>query len=98
MKLEPIGDRFLVEPIEDEKTTDSGILLVKTTDKPSRGRVVAVGTGMTTAYGVSVYPLVEVRDVVHYTRWGGATLEHEGRKLLVMRNDDVLAVEVDDAE
>ena len=93
MKLKPLGDRLIVQAIEEEETTASGIVLPDTAkEKPSRGKVVAVGDGKWDEDGEKRIPLdVEEGDEVLYSKYGGTEVNVEGEDLLVLRESDVLA-------
>ena len=93
MKLKPLGDRLIVQAIEEDETTASGIFLPETAkEKPSRGKVVAVGDGKWDEDGEKRIPLdVEEGDEVLYSKYGGTEVNVEGEELLVLRESDVLA-------
>ena len=92
MNLQPLGDRLIVEALEDEETTASGIVLPDTAkEKPQKGKVVAVGDGALNEDG-SRRPLdVAEGDEVLYSKYGGTEVTVEGDDLLVLRESDVLA-------
>ena len=94
MDLQPLGDRLIVEAIEEEATTSSGIVLPDTAkEKPQRGKVLAVGDGKWDEDGEKRIPLdVSEGDEVLYSKYGGTEVKVEGDDLLVLREDDVLAV------
>ncbi|MDP9133788.1 MAG: co-chaperone GroES [Actinomycetota bacterium] len=93
MKLKPLGDRLIVQAIEEDETTASGIFLPETAkEKPSRGKVVAVGDGKWDEDGEKRIPLdVSEGDEVLYSKYGGTEVTVEGEELLVLRESDVLA-------
>ena len=93
MKLKPLGDRLIVQAIEEDETTASGIFLPETAkEKPSRGKVIAVGDGKWDEDGEKRIPLdVEEGDEVLYSKYGGTEVNVEGEDLLVLRESDVLA-------
>jgi chaperonin GroES len=93
MKLKPLGDRVIVQAIEEEETTASGIVLPDTAkEKPQRGKVLAVGEGKWDEDGEKRIPLdVDEGDEVLYSKYGGTEIEVEGEDLLVLRESDVLA-------
>ena len=93
MKLKPLGDRLIVKAIEEEATTASGIFLPETAkEKPSRGKVIAVGDGKWDEDGEKRIPLdVSEGDEVLYSKYGGTEVTIEGDELLVLRESDVLA-------
>jgi chaperonin GroES len=91
MKLKPLGDRVLVQPVEEEETTASGIVLPDTAkEKPQKGKVLAVGDGK--LEDGSRVPLdVSAGDEVLYSKYGGTEITVDGDDLLVLRESDVLA-------
>ena len=92
MKLKPLGDRLIVQVVEEEETTASGIVLPDTAkEKPQRGKVVAVGDGKLDEDGDRIPVDVSEGDEVLYSKNGGTEIEVEGEDLLVLRESDVLA-------
>ena len=93
MNLKPLGDRVIVQAIEEEETTASGIVLPDTAkEKPQKGKVVAVGEGAWDDDGEKRIPLdVKVGDTVLYSKYGGTEIKIDGEELLVLRESDVLA-------
>jgi chaperonin GroES len=93
MKLKPLGDRLIVQAIEEDETTASGIVLPDTAkEKPQRGKVLAVGEGRFDEDGDKRIPLdVAEGDEVLYSKYGGTEITVEGDDLLVLRESDVLA-------
>jgi chaperonin GroES len=93
MNLQPLGDRLIVEVLEEEETTVSGIVLPDTAkEKPQRGKVLAVGDGRWDEDGEKRIPLdVSNGDEVLYSKYGGTEVIVEGEDLLVLRESDVLA-------
>ena len=93
MNLQPLGDRLIVEILEEEETTVSGIVLPDTAkEKPQRGEVIAVGDGRYDEDGEKRIPLdVQAGDKVLYSKYGGTEIKVEGEDLLVLRESDVLA-------
>ena len=93
MKLKPLGDRLIVQAIEEDETTASGIFLPETAkEKPSRGKVIAVGDGKWDEDGEKRIPLdVAEGDEVLYSKYGGTEIKVDGEELLVLRESDVLA-------
>lgn len=93
MKLKPLGDRLVVEPKEREETTASGIILPETAkEKPQEGQVLATGPGRRDDNGKRVEMDVEVGDMVLYAKYAGTEVKLEGKKLLILKESDVLAV------
>jgi chaperonin GroES len=93
MKLKPLGDRLIVQAIEEEQTTASGLVLPDTAkEKPQKGKVLAVGDGKYDEDGEKRIPLdVAVGDEVLYSKYGGTEIKVDGEDLLVLRESDVLA-------
>ena len=93
MNLKPLGDRLIVQAIEEATTTASGIVLPETAkEKPQKGKVVAVGDGAWDEDGEKRIPLdVAEGDEVLYSKYGGTEVKVDGADLLVLRESDVLA-------
>jgi chaperonin GroES len=92
MKLKPLGDRLLVKPSDEEETTASGIVLPDTAkEKPSKGKVLAVGDGAVKEDGTRQPIDVSEGDEVLYSKYGGTEVTVEGDDLLVLRESDVIA-------
>lgn len=90
-RLEPLGDRVIVEPTKPEEVTKSGLYIPPTAqDSTQQGAVIAVGPG-TYEKGELVPIPLKPGDVVLYGRYSGTEIELDGRKLLVLREGDVLA-------
>ena len=91
MKLKPLGDRVIVQPVEEEETTASGIVLPDTAkEKPQKGKVLAVGDGKVED-GNRIPLDVSEGDEVLYSKYGGTDIVVDGEDLLVLRESDVLA-------
>jgi chaperonin GroES len=93
MKIRPLHDRILVKRLEEERTSKGGIIIPDTaTEKPIQGKVIAVGNGKIQEDG-KVRPLdVKVGDKILFGKYGGTEVKVDGDELLVMREDDVMAV------
>jgi chaperonin GroES len=93
MKLKPLGDRVVVQPVEEEETTASGIVLPDTAkEKPQKGKVIAAGEGKWDDDGEKRIPLdISEGDEVLYSKYGGTEIVVDGEDLLVLRESDVLA-------
>lgn len=91
--LKPLGDRVIIERIEEEEKTASGIIVPESAkEKPQQGRVVAVGKGRVADNG-SVIPLdVKEEDKIVFQKYAGTELKHEGKDYLILREDDILAI------
>jgi chaperonin GroES len=93
VKLKPLGDRLVVEPKEREETTASGIILPETAkEKPQEGQIVAVGPGRRDDDGKRVEMDVAVGDKVLYAKYAGTEIKVDGKKLLILKESDVLAI------
>jgi chaperonin GroES len=99
MNLQPLGDRLIVEVLDEEDVTASGIVLPDTAkEKPQRGTVLAVGPGGKNDSG-DVVPLeVAEGDTVIFSKYGGTEVKVDGTELLILRESDVLAKVVGDRE
>ena len=93
MKLKPLGDRLIVQAIEEEQTTASGIVLPDTAkEKPQKGKILAVGDGkINEDTGKRTSLDVKEGDEVLYSKYGGTEIKIDGEDLLVLRESDVLA-------
>jgi chaperonin GroES len=92
--LKPLGDRLVVEPIEAEETTASGILLPETAkEKPQEGKVIAAGPGRIDDSGKRVQMEVKVGDRVLYAKYAGTEIKLDGDdKVLILKESDILAL------
>ncbi len=93
MKLRPLHDRVIVRRKEEERTSPGGIVIPDTaTEKPIRGEVIAAGNGKLLENG-DMRPLdVKVGDQILFGKYSGTEVKVEGEELLVMREDDIMAV------
>jgi chaperonin GroES len=100
MDLKPLGDRLIVEPLEEEQTTATGIVLPDTAlEKPQRGTVIAAGPGSRSSETGEVIPMdVSEGDVVVFSKYGGTDIKIDGTDYLILRESDVLAKVVGDRE
>ena len=93
VNLRPLGDQLIVEPQEQESRTTSGIILPETAkEKPQEGTVLAAGPGRTVDNGTRVALDVKVGDVVLYVRYAGNEIKIDNRKLLILKESDILAI------
>ena len=91
MNLQPLADRVVVRSIEAEQVTASGIVLPDTaSEKPQRGKVLAVGPGRYED-GKRIEPQVVKGDEVIYSKYGGTEVKVDGEDLLILRESDILA-------
>jgi len=94
MKIKPLSDHILIEPITSEEKTKSGILLPDTAEKekPEQGRVIAVGPGRKTISG-KVIPLnIKPGDRVLFTKYGPNEIKVENKEYLIAKEEDILAI------
>ena len=92
MNLQPLGDRLIVEVLDEEPTTASGIVLPDTAqEKPQRGRVLSVGPGPRDEDGEYIKMDVEEGDEIIFSKYGGTEVKVEGEDYLILRESDVLA-------
>jgi chaperonin GroES len=91
--MKPLGSRVVIEPIEQEEITAYGIVLPETAkEKPQKGTVLAVGPGERDEKGDRIALDVQVGDVVLFAKYSGTEIKYDGKKLLIMRESDILAV------
>ena len=91
--LKPLEDRIIVQPLEAEQVTASGLVIPDTAkEKPQEGKVLAVGPGRFDDKGARVPVDVQVGDVVLYSKYGGTEVKYSGEEYLVLSARDVLAV------
>ena len=94
--IKPLEDRILVQPLDAEQTTASGLVIPDTAkEKPQEGKVLAVGPGRFDEDGDKRIPLdVKVDDIVIYSKYGGTEIKYNGEDFLLLSARDVLAVVV----
>src|SRR6188472_3806469 len=93
LKLKPLGGRVLIEPIEQEELTAGGIILPETAkEKPQQGKVLAAGPGDRNDKGERVALDVKVGDVIVFAKYSGTEVKSESKKLLIMRESDLLGI------
>jgi chaperonin GroES len=92
MRLQPLADRLIVEALEEEDSTESGIVLPDTAkEKPQRGRVLAVGPGARDKDGKRIQMDVAEGDEVVFSKYGGTEIRLGSDEVLILRESDVLA-------
>ena len=92
MDLQPLGDRLIVEVLEEEETTSSGIVLPDTAkEKPQRGRILAVGPGPRDDDGKYISMDLSDGDEIIFSKYGGTEIKIGGDDYLILRESDVLA-------
>jgi chaperonin GroES len=93
MQLKPLGARVVVEPLEQEEVTAGGIVLPETAkEKPQKGTVVAVGPGDRDENGKRIAMDVEAGDTVLFAKYSGTEIKMDGKKILILRESDLLAI------
>ncbi|MBM4002441.1 MAG: co-chaperone GroES [Planctomycetes bacterium] len=93
MKVEPIGDKIVVKRLEAEERTAGGLLLPDSArEKPQQGRVLSIGDGRLLKNGTRVRPLVQEGDRVVFSSWSGAEVVVDDQPLLIMNEEDILAI------
>jgi chaperonin GroES len=93
LKLKPLGDRLVVKPLEQEEVTASGIVLPETAkEKPQKGEVLAVGPGARDEDGERIAMDVKTGDKVLFAKYAGTEFKLDGEKVLILRENDVLAI------
>ena len=93
MALKPLADRIIVQALEAEEVTAGGIVLPDAAkEKPTKGKVLAIGPGKLLDNGKTVPMEVKTGDVVYYARYGGTEVKVGTEEYVILRQDDVLAV------
>lgn len=94
MKVKPLGDKILVKRADAETRTNSGIFLPESAaEKPQQAKVLAVGEGkVSDKSGKRIEPQVKKGDTVLLSKWGGTEIKVDGEDLLIVTEDDILAV------
>jgi chaperonin GroES len=93
LNLKPLGSRVVIEPIEMEDVTASGIVLPETAkEKPQKGKVLSVGAGDRDESGKRIAMDVKAGDTVLFAKYAGTEIKVDGKKLLILRESDLLAI------
>ncbi|HRJ54989.1 MAG TPA: co-chaperone GroES [Anaerolineales bacterium] len=93
ISFKPLGSRVLVEPVEQEEMTASGIILPETAkEKPQQGKVLAAGPGDRNDKGERVDMDVKAGDIVLFAKYSGTEVKMDGKKLLILRESDILGI------
>ena len=94
MKIKPLADHILIEPIKEEERTKTGILLPETAEKekPEQGKVIAVGPGRKTSAGKIIPLEVKVGDKVLFTKYGPNQIKVGDKEYLIAKEEDILAI------
>ncbi len=91
--LKPLGDRIIIEQIESEEKTASGIVLPDSAkEKPQEGKIVAVGTGRVTDNGERIALEVKEGDSIIFSKYAGTEVKYGGSEYLILRESDILAI------
>ncbi|MDR7074976.1 co-chaperone GroES [Fictibacillus barbaricus] len=91
--LKPLGDRLIIELVEGEEKTASGIVLPDSAkEKPQEGKVVAVGTGRVTDNGERIALEVSEGNTIIFSKYAGTEVKYQGKEFLILRESDVLAI------
>lgn len=92
-KIKPLFDYLLVEPMQKDTTLPSGIVIPDTAkEKPLEGKVIAVGSGKRDDSGNKIPMEIKVGDVVMYKKWGGTDIKLDGKDMLLVKEEDILAI------
>ena len=92
IKLQPLGDRVVVQPSEEEEVTKGGIILPDTAkEKPQRGVIIAVGPGRLDEEGKRIPMEVKKGDKVVYSKYAGSEIKQDDKEVLILRESDILA-------
>ncbi len=93
MKIKPLGERVLVEPVKEDEAVKGGIIIPDSAkEKPQEGKVIAVGTGKIDDNGKKIAFNVKVGDIVLMPKYGGTEVKVDGKEYQIMREEDILAV------
>lgn len=93
MNFKPLFNNILIERVDEETTTKGGIIIPDTAkEKPSRGRVLAVGEGAILENGTKQSMSIKVGDVVLFSKWGGTEIKLDGKDRVIMKETDVLGI------
>jgi len=95
ISFKPLGSRVVIEPLEQEDITPGGIVLPETAkEKPQKGTVLAIGPGDRDDDGKRIPMDVVVGDIVLYAKYAGTEVKVDGKKLLILKENDILAIVV----
>ena len=94
MKIKPLSDFVLIEPVKEEKTTKAGIVIPDTAEgeKPQRGKIVSVGPGRLNDKGERIALSVKEGDLVLFKKYGPDEIKVDGVEYLIGREEDILAI------
>jgi len=92
-KIKPLFDYLLVEPMQKDTTLPSGIVIPDTAkEKPLEGRVISVGSGKRDDSGNRIPMEIKAGDVVMFKKWGGTDIKLDGKDMLLIKEEDILAI------
>jgi chaperonin GroES len=92
ISFKPLGDRVVIEPIEQEEMTPAGIVIPDTAkEKPQKGKILSVGPGARDETGKRIPVDVKAGDTVLFARYAGTEIKVEGKKLLIIKESEILA-------
>ena len=93
INMQPLGDRVLVHPLDEQEVKKGGIIIPDTAkEKPTEGEVVALGTGKIDDEGKKIAFTVKMGDRVLISKYGGTEVKIDGESYLIMREDDILGI------
>lgn len=93
ISIKPLGNRVVVEPVEQEEVTSGGIVLPETAkEKPQKGKVLSVGPGERNDKGDRIQLDVSEGDTVLFAKYAGTEIKVDGKKLLILRESDILGI------
>jgi chaperonin GroES len=93
LSLKPLGNRVVVEPMEQEEVTSGGIVLPETAkEKPQKGKVLSIGPGERDEDGKRIPMDVKEGDTVLYAKYSGTEIKLDNKKILILRESDILAI------
>lgn len=93
LNLKPLGSRVVVEPMDTEDVTAGGIVLPETAkEKPQKGKVLSIGAGDRDEAGKRIPMDVKAGDTVLFAKYAGTEIKVDGKKLLILRESDLLAI------
>jgi chaperonin GroES len=93
ISFKPLGSRVLIETVEQEEITASGIILPETAkEKPQQGKVLAAGPGDRNEKGERIAMDVKVGDIILFAKYSGTEVKMDGKKLLILRESDILGI------
>jgi len=92
--LKPLSDHIIIEPLNEDSVTKSGIVLPDTAEKekPQKGKVIAVGPGKINDQGKRIAPEVKVGDIVLFQKYSPSEIKIDNKDYLVAREDDIMAI------